>query len=81
MPERSSKRPRDLNQLAAKITEIATEGEMLEPITPEQAAARLLGSKGGKRGGPARANKLTSERRVEIAREAARSRWKAKTNK
>lgn len=77
MPERSSKkRPRDLNQLAAKIAEIATEGEKPEPtITPEQAAARLLGSKGGKKGGAARAAKLTAERRREIARTAAVKRW------
>jgi hypothetical protein len=76
MPERSSKRPRDFNQLAAKITEIATEGEKPEAtITPEQAAARLLGSKGGKKGGAARAARLTAEQRREIARNAAVKRW------
>lgn len=31
-------------------------------------AAKLLGSKGGKKGGAARANALTKERRVEIAK-------------
>ncbi len=32
--------------------------------------------KAGRAGGPARARKLTPERRAEIARKAARSRWK-----
>lgn len=39
-------------------------------------AAALLGSKGGKKGGPARAAKLSPERRSEIARKAADKRWK-----
>lgn len=33
-----------------------------------QAAAKLLGRKGGKRGGPARAKSLTAEQRESIAR-------------
>lgn len=31
-------------------------------------AARMMGKKGGKRGGPARARKLTARRRSQIAR-------------
>ena len=38
-------------------------------------AARLLGSRGGKKGGKARAEKLSPERRTEIARKAAKARW------
>jgi len=34
-----------------------------------------LGRLGGKKGGKARAAKLTKERRSEIARKAARARW------
>jgi hypothetical protein len=33
------------------------------------------GSKGGKRGGPARAEKLSPEQRSEVGRAAARARW------
>lgn len=40
-----------------------------------RAAARKLGSRGGKKGGPARATKLSKERRSEIARNAAKKRW------
>ncbi len=39
-------------------------------------AAVALGRLGGKKGGPARAEKLTPEQRSEIARKAAVSRWK-----
>jgi len=38
-------------------------------------AAVALGRKGGLKGGPARASKLTAERRSEIARQAAAARW------
>jgi len=37
--------------------------------------AKALGRLGGLKGGKARANKLTSEQRREIARKAAKSRW------
>lgn len=37
--------------------------------------AAVLGSRGGKKGGPARAAKLSPERRREIAQMAARKRW------
>jgi hypothetical protein len=38
--------------------------------------AVALGSIGGKKGGKARARKLTAARRKSIARKAAKSRWK-----
>ena len=48
MPERSSKkRLRDLNQLAAKIAEIATEGEKPAPDSGKNPAAVALGRLGG----------------------------------
>ena len=37
--------------------------------------AVALGRLGGKKGGKARAEKLTKERRVEIAKQAANARW------
>ena len=41
-------------------------------------AAVALGRLGGKKGGPARAEKLTPEQRSAIARTAALSRWEGK---
>jgi hypothetical protein len=38
--------------------------------------ASELGRLGGRRGGPARAAKLSAKRRTEIARKAAQARWK-----
>jgi hypothetical protein len=80
MPKRSSKRPRDPNQLAKLIVDMAT-GEAppdLKTHDGKNPAAVALGRRGGLRGGKARAAKLSSVKRAEIARIAARSRWKAK---
>jgi hypothetical protein len=38
-------------------------------------AAQMLGKLGGLKGGPARAKKLSPERRKEIAQKAAKARW------
>ena len=65
------KRPRDPNQLAKHIVDIAT-GETKETFQPPSPARRQGGLKGGK----ARANRLTPEQRREIATTAARARWK-----
>ncbi len=76
MPNRSSKKPRDVNPLVRAIVDEAT-GEAPEaPTEPEKdPAAVALGRKGGLKGGPARAAKLTRTRRQEIAKKAARARW------
>jgi len=80
MPKRSStrKRPADTNQLAKAIVDEAT-GEAAEEGTPtddgKNPAAVALGRLGGKKGGKARAAKLTKEERSEIAKNAARARW------
>jgi hypothetical protein len=82
MPDRSRKpRPRDPNQLAKLIVDIATGQVEDKPDSrPDDAskdpAAVSLGRRGGLKGGKARAEKLTPEQRAEIARKAARTRWK-----
>lgn len=70
------KRPRDSNQRAKLIVDIAT-GESEEPKAPKpkDPAAVELGRRGGLKGGKARANKLTPEERSELAKRAARARW------
>ncbi len=81
MPYRSSKkRPRDLNRLAAEIVAEATrEGDSPEDAASAEKrknpAAVELGRLGGRKGGRVRAEKLSRERRSEIARKAARARW------
>lgn len=69
--------PSDPNQLAAHIVERATGTPPPAPTAEEarSAAARMLGSLGGKKGGPARAKALSAKRRREIARDAVRARW------
>jgi hypothetical protein len=44
-------------------------------------AAKLLGRRGGLKGGPARASALTTKRRVQIARRAVRARWEERLPK
>ncbi len=80
MPDRSRKRPRDLNALAASIVSDATDEDKPEhEDEAKDAAAVALGRRGGLKGGRARADKLTPERRQEIARKAAAARWAAST--
>ncbi len=77
MPEKKSKKPRDLNRLAKAIVEQATsEGEPNQDSDGKDPAAVALGRKGGLKGGKARAKKLTKKRRQEIAQQAAIARWR-----
>jgi hypothetical protein len=79
MPKRSSKKPkeRDMNVLAWQIVQQATGQAPPKPeLTPEQAAAALLGRRGGLKGGKARAAKLSKKRRSAIAKKAAEARWR-----
>lgn len=70
-----SKKPADLNRLAAAIVEDAVE-EVKESNAEKDPAAVALGRRGGKKGGKARAEKMTAEERSEAARQAANARWK-----
>ena len=70
---KGQKRPADVIGNAVKVMRIAT-GEEEETIEDDgkDPAAEALGAKGGQ----ARALKLTPEQRSEIARKAAKKRWK-----
>ncbi len=71
------KRPRDTNQLAKFITDIATGAvEMPKTDDGKDPAAVALGRKGGLKGGKARARKLSADARAKIAKRAADARWK-----
>jgi hypothetical protein len=77
MPDRSRKRPRDLSLLAKSIVDEATnEKPRTEPDRSKDPAAVELGRRGGLKGGLARAQSLSPERRSEIARQAAAERWR-----
>ncbi len=79
MPNRSSKRPRDVNQLAKAIVDQATGEAPPEPQSEKNPAAVQLGRLGGLRGGKARAERLSASERSKIAKKAAEIRWKQKT--
>jgi hypothetical protein len=72
------KRPRDANQLGKLVVDLAT-GNAEEEFPQESSKnphAVALGRLGGLKGGKARAKKLTAEQRREIARKAAKARWR-----
>ncbi len=80
MPDRSRKRPRDVNELARQIVDEAT-GEVPPEPSPEEGkdpAAVELGRRGGLKGGKARAERMSAEERSEAARKAAQARWQSR---
>jgi hypothetical protein len=80
MPEKRPKRPRDVNQWAKHMVDLATGQAQDAPLDArgraKDAKAIARGRAGGKKGGKARSAKLTPEQRIEIARLAAQTRWK-----
>jgi hypothetical protein len=74
------KRPTDISQLAYQIVQEATQEVKEEPTQTtakeKNPAAVALGRLGGLKGGPARAKKLSAKKRKEIAKKAAKVRWK-----
>ena len=69
---KGEKRPADVIGTAIKVAKIAT-GEVEDETTDDgknRAAVEL-----GRKGGQARAKKLTKKQRAEIARDAAKARW------
>lgn len=69
-PSKKPKRPRDANQLAKYIVDLAT-GQTEEE---NEAGAKPTGSKGSA-GGKSRAEKMTPKQRSDIAKKAAAKRW------
>jgi hypothetical protein len=67
---KGEKRPADVIGAAITVAKIAT-GEVVEVEEKPSAAAEL-----GRKGGKARAEGMTPERRKEIAKKAAQKRWR-----
>jgi hypothetical protein len=81
MPSRSSKpKDHDFATVARRVVE-QTIGEHLDgtpledPNAGKNPAAVALGKLGGKKGGKARAEKLSPAKRKAIAKKAAKARW------
>jgi hypothetical protein len=72
---KQSKKPADLNCLAASIVSEATDETPQEPESQRARAGRLGGAKGGK----VRAGRMTAEERSVAAQKAARARWGSKS--
>lgn len=90
MTRSRKKLPKDPNLLAAEIVRRSTEEEPdrlqnANALSPKRSLISeylaQIGRKGGLKGGKARAKKLGSRRRSEIASLAAKSRWEKKPPK
>jgi len=66
----------DLKLLSKKIIEISTECEPTKVTSDKNPHAVALGELAGKKGGSARANKLSPEDRSKISRKAAKAKLK-----
>jgi len=69
------KRPRDPNQLAKLIVDIAT-GEVEDTLSEQKKNPPKRGRQGGLKGGKARAKRLSPAKRKAIAKKASAARWK-----
>jgi len=70
--------PRDLNLLASKIADMATNELLQQEPEQQKNPHAVAGRLGGLKGGKARAEVLTAEERSAIARKAVRARWAKK---
>ena len=81
MPNRSRKPAKpseDENEAAFRILEAVIEKTEQDAAREKNPAAVALGRLGGLKGGKARAKSLSKRRRKEIARKAAKTRWRKK---
>lgn len=81
MAKKPKKKKLDLNELAKQVADNATGEADCRPEIPSEDAEKnpkavSSGRLGGQKGGRARAKKLSSAQRSEIARKAALARWK-----
>ena len=72
--DKAPKRPRDLNQWAKHMVDLAT-GVAQETELPKESPAAELGRRGGKIGGKVRAERMTAKQRSSAARKVAKARW------
>lgn len=86
MPKRSSTnkgQKQDVNKLAKSMVDLVTGNPITEePLSTnaKNPAAVALGRLGGLKGGKARAEALSTKKRVEIAKKAAQARWSKGTS-
>ena len=79
MAERRKKRPRDPITLARLIADIVTGRVEDREQDNRNLAAVELGKLGGVKGGKIRAERLSPEKRKEIAKKDAQTRWSSRS--
>lgn len=74
---KKEKLPKDPNELAFEVVRLSIESPSTEQSEVSAYLSRI-GRKGGLKGGVARAETLSPRRRSQIARKAAKKRWRKK---
>ena len=72
---KGEKRPADVISNAVHVMRVAT-GEAQDTVSDKNPHAVALGKLGGKKGGKARAKRLSPKERQQIAATAANARWR-----
>jgi hypothetical protein len=75
MASKPPKRPRDFSQAAKLVIDVATGQVEDRAPTPEEQGKDPAAAAMGRKGGAARAAKMSPAQRKEIARRAAQKRW------
>ncbi len=75
MTDKHPKRPRDPNQLAKLVVDIASGKVVDRESTPEELGKDPHAAALGRKGGEARSKSISAETRREIARRAAMKHW------
>jgi hypothetical protein len=73
---RKRSRKPDVNQIAHAMVQAIAAGEVPLTADGKDPLAVALGRRGGLKGGPARAAKLSAKQLSESARKAAQARWR-----
>ena len=71
----AKKKQKDPSEIARNVLDTVVPDAEPKEETEKNPAAVALGRLGGLKGGKARAEKLSAEKRREIARKAAKARW------
>jgi hypothetical protein len=72
---------KDVNELAHAMVAAIEAGNFPKTADGKDPLAVAMGRRGGLKGGPARAAKLSAKQRSESAKKAARARWEKRDEK
>ena len=79
--KKSLRKSTDMNQIAYAMAQAIASGNVPKLADGKDPLAVALGRRGGLKGGPARAAKMTGRERSESAQRAAQARWRRQASR